>query len=466
MSSETSREHYQPFRSFADWRGLALGDAWDEYLTALNGAREAAEEAAIQAAINIALRSAALETGAIEGLYATNRGITRAVALQGALWEAELDKLGPDVRGHFDAQLTAFDLVLDAATRRLPISEAWIRSLHAQVCASQESYKVQTPSGWQGRSLPHGEYKDAPNNVTLADGTTHWYAPVQEVPPEMHRLVDQLASPDFTSAHPVIQAAYAHHALTAVHPFADGNGRVARALASVFLYRDVGTPLVIFSDQQEPYWDALAAADNGQPQPFVTFVEDRALDTMALVTSRILRAGRPLDRGIAEIQGLLASHGGLTHAEVHAIGTRLTDLVQQAIETVLQGMSMPPDIQRSVQGMGGGHLDCTFWDQPYRTLARGGAFKYIFEMQEPAPARAEITPFVGIANDTGNRFTFIVIDANRQQTKFLRLRISDLHPATTAAAEALIEDWAYLALQPVLEELQRGVSHSLRSLGY
>ncbi len=90
----------------------------------------------------MALRSAALETGAIEGLYSTNRGITRTVALQGAMWEAELDKLGPDVRGHFEAQLAALDLVLDVATKRLDISEAWIRSLHAQACARQATYRA------------------------------------------------------------------------------------------------------------------------------------------------------------------------------------------------------------------------------------------------------------------------------------------------------------------------------------
>lgn len=54
----------------------------------------------------------------------------------------------------------------------------------------------------------------------------------------------------FASSHPVVQAAYVHHALAAVHPFAEGNGRVARALASVFLYRGVDVPLVVFSDQQ------------------------------------------------------------------------------------------------------------------------------------------------------------------------------------------------------------------------
>lgn len=148
-------------------------------------------------------------------------------------------------------------MVLDAATKRSPITEAWLRNLHATVCAAQSTYQVWTAVSWQDRVLQHGGYKDSPNNVTQADGTTHWYAPVSDVPAEMHRLLTEMGSDEFGAAHPVLQAAFAHHALTAVHPFSDGNGRVTRALASAFLCRAAGIPLVIFSDQQEPYWDAL-----------------------------------------------------------------------------------------------------------------------------------------------------------------------------------------------------------------
>ena len=276
------------------------------------------------------LRSAALETGAIEGLYVTTRGVTRIVALQGALWEAELDKLGVDVRGHFEAQLSAFDLVLDAATRQEPISEAWLRQLHATVCAAQATHKVWTDLGWQDHDLPHGEYKISPNSVTLVDGGTHWYAPVADVPIEMHRLMEEMRSETFQSAHCVLQAAFAHHALTAIHPFADGNGRTARALASVFLYRDAGIPLVIFSDQQERYWDALAAADEARPDTFVNFIDERATDTMALVTDRLREARTPLDRQLATVRSRFRAHGGLSHAEVQAVAQRLEQHVRHA----------------------------------------------------------------------------------------------------------------------------------------
>ena len=233
---------YQPFAPFSEWQYFGQQAVWLEFKKALNFASESASPEDLDAALEVAVRSAALETGAIEGLYATSRGVTRTVALQGAMWELELDKLGSDVRGHFEAQFAAFDLVLDAATRRLPITEAWLRALQAEVCGAQATYETLTDAGKQQQRLPHGEYKTSRNNVTQQDGTIHWYASVHDVPAEMHRLVTEMGSNAFQDAHAAVQAAFAHHALTAVHPFADGNGRTARALASVFLYRSAGVP--------------------------------------------------------------------------------------------------------------------------------------------------------------------------------------------------------------------------------
>lgn len=123
-------------------------------------------------------------------------------------------------------------------------------------------------------------YKAQPNHVVQADGSSHAYAPVDDTPGEMHRLVSELRSTEFASAHPLLQASFAHHALAAVHPFSDGNGRVARVLASVYLLRAVSVPLVVFADQRGLYLQALAAADEGRLSAFVDFIEERAVDAI------------------------------------------------------------------------------------------------------------------------------------------------------------------------------------------
>lgn len=122
-----------------------------------------------------------------------------------------------------------------------------------------------TEVGPQHHSLPRGTYKNHPNSpFNFEREEMHGYAPVADTQPEMHRLVETLNEYEFSTLDPVSQAAYAHYAFVCIHPFADGNGRVARALASTFLYRNPGIPLVIFADQKSDYIAALEAADKGQ----------------------------------------------------------------------------------------------------------------------------------------------------------------------------------------------------------
>lgn len=59
-------------------------------------------------------------------------------------------------------------------------------------------------------------------------------------PPQEHveRLVSELCDRmNHWNGHPALRAAWAHVAFAAVHPFADGNGRTARILASLAMYR-------------------------------------------------------------------------------------------------------------------------------------------------------------------------------------------------------------------------------------
>ncbi len=96
----TPEDGYQPVQPIGAWPAGELSPAWTEFLVILDQRRATATDESLSRSLNVALRSAALETGAIEGLYASSRGVTRTVALQGAMWEAALDDVGPDVRGH------------------------------------------------------------------------------------------------------------------------------------------------------------------------------------------------------------------------------------------------------------------------------------------------------------------------------------------------------------------------------
>src|SRR6202163_1693541 len=62
---------------------------------------------------------------------------------------------------------------------------------------------------------------------------------------------------------PEVQAAWLHHRFTQIHPYQDGNGRVARALTNLVLIKNQLFPVVITRDQRPQYIEALEAADIG-----------------------------------------------------------------------------------------------------------------------------------------------------------------------------------------------------------
>lgn len=82
-----------------------------------------------------------------------------------------------------------------------------------------------------------GSYKTKPNAV-FSHGRIIYKPPPPEAAPILTQgLLSWLNSKQSIDEHPVIIAAIAHHRLASIHPFMDGNGRVARAVESWILYR-------------------------------------------------------------------------------------------------------------------------------------------------------------------------------------------------------------------------------------
>ncbi len=161
---------YEPFASFSAWAPASVSGAWGDFLRPLDAARKDASPEDADNALEFALRSAALETGAIEGLYATNRGPawSRCRGRYGRPSSTSSDpRSGATSRRSWRPWISCW------MRPRRPMTLAWLRSLHAQVCANQKTYKLYTPNGVVERPLEHGAYKTARNTVSLADGTTH-----------------------------------------------------------------------------------------------------------------------------------------------------------------------------------------------------------------------------------------------------------------------------------------------------
>ena len=62
--------------------------------------------------------------------------------------------------------------------------------------------------------------------------------PAVEVPYLVEDLVNWINSDEAREIHPIIKAGIIHYELARIHPFVDGNGRVARATATLILFLD------------------------------------------------------------------------------------------------------------------------------------------------------------------------------------------------------------------------------------
>lgn len=83
---------------------------------------------------------------------------------------------------------------------------------------------------------------------------------------------------------PEVGAAFLHHRFTQIHPFQDGNGRVARALASLIFIKAEDFPIVVLDSERGTYIDSLEAADQGQLQPLIDFMAEKQKDLLYKAT--------------------------------------------------------------------------------------------------------------------------------------------------------------------------------------
>lgn len=462
---EAADAAYKPFPSFAEWSGvLDRPEVWSAALTRLADARTNAREGDLDKAFQFVMRAAAVDTGAIEDLYEVDRGFTYTVAAEVGAWEAAMEERGAQVRPLFEAQLSAYELVLDAATEGTPLIEAWLRRLHEEITSAQDTYRVLTQFGWEDRPLVRGRYKDQPNHVQVSDSAVHSYAPVAETAPEMQRLFAELTSDDFQAASAVVQAAYAHYALVAIHPFSDGNGRVARALASVFLYRDASVPLLVFADRKAPYLAALRASDQGEHQPFTSLVMNAAITAVNLVIDSLRAAAtRPATESVDELRNLLIAQADLTHQQMDDAAASLLAGVQQALNDRLQELlvAFPAGLMAGLAWQG--HPPETI--PGFRLTTANPHNTVLVTLQSAAPAEAGVSAFFSVQVSTGRDVTESFVVARNETDERHVFALDEVYPDLSLAAHARLRSFAERVWNELSAEIVPIARNSLAQKG-
>lgn len=245
-------------------------------------------------------REWAIETGLLERIYTFDRGVTQMLIERGI--DAALipdqeggqdpDRVAAIIRDHEDAIEGLFAFV--KGDRELSIS--YIHELHAQLTRNQDTADAINRLGHRVKiQLVRGQFKSQPNNPVRPDGRIHEYCPPEHVQSEMDQLL-QLHK-QHKGIPPEVEASWLHHRFTQIHPYQDGNGRVARCLATLVFIRAGYFPLVIRDTVQERtrYLDALEAADHGVLNDLVSVfagAQKRAFVQALGISSQVLRLTR------------------------------------------------------------------------------------------------------------------------------------------------------------------------------
>jgi fido (protein-threonine AMPylation protein) len=222
-------------------------------------------------------REHAIETGIVERMYDLEKGITETFIKKG-FFESYISHNDtnvpvPKLLSHLSDHLDAVDFVFDVVKENRDLTIGFIKELHALVTRNQEYAEGRDQFGSRTKiDLRKGAFKILENNPTRGDGTKILYCPPDHVQAEMDNLISIYNDAENKKIHPIICATWFHHAFTTIHPFQDGNGRIARLLASLILIKHSLFPFTVLREEAKAkYIDALEKADAHEFQPLIDY---------------------------------------------------------------------------------------------------------------------------------------------------------------------------------------------------
>jgi Fic family protein len=242
------------------------------------------EEAVLSTLTQDVLKSSEIE-GEVLDIAQVRSSLARRLGLDiGALTPADR---------HVDGVV---EMMLDATQKHQdPLTEERLFGWHAALFPTGRSgmRKIRI-GGWR-------EDRAGPMQVVsgpIGKERVHYQAPAaKQLPAEMSKFLDWFNSP--SSIDPVLKAALAHLWFVTLHPFDDGNGRIARAIADLALARSEQSPDRFYSMsaqirlERNEYYDILEQTQKG------------SLDVTAWMTWFLGCLDRAFDGGEGTLSGVL-----------------------------------------------------------------------------------------------------------------------------------------------------------------
>lgn len=207
-----------------------------------------------------ALTSDVVKSSAIEGEQLDPEAVRSSIA----------SRLGIDIGGiHKDSRDVEgiVEMMLDATQRfSAPLTKERLFGWHAALF----------PTGWsvRGDKITVGAWRKGSMRVAsgpMGKERIHFIAPSAErLDNEMGLFLEWFENG--SELDPILKAGVAHFWFVTIHPFADGNGRIARAIGDMALARADKTPHRFYSlssqiaAERKVYYDRLEQRQRGKPE--------------------------------------------------------------------------------------------------------------------------------------------------------------------------------------------------------
>jgi len=161
---------------------------------------------------------------------------------------------GKPLKDHIEARndAEAFDLMIELVNSKKNISQEIIQQIHEFVM--------------KGILKNPGQYRT--ENIAIAGAKIR--------PPSYLKIVklmdEYIQNIEKLKLQTIKKAAFIHHEFVRIHPFIDGNGRVARLITNFYLMKNGYPPIVIQKEDRKKYYKTLNKADQGNLSDFATFI--------------------------------------------------------------------------------------------------------------------------------------------------------------------------------------------------
>lgn len=275
--------------SVSIWKPLKLDPAWysvstaklDNILPSWRNKREHLKKdlKEYEKFINRLKRQHAIETGIVEKLYDLKDGITETFVKEGFvesyLQHGDTNVSPKKLMSYLNDHFEAIDFIFDLVKSNRKITKSFILELHQLITSHQETTEaIDSLGNIVQVELLKGQFKKHENNPKRKDGSIFLYCSPIQVESEIDTLLGIYQQLLDNQIHPLIIAAWFHHSFVQIHPFQDGNGRMARLLASLILIKADLFPFTVNRDEKKQYIQGLEAADNENYQPIIDFFCD------------------------------------------------------------------------------------------------------------------------------------------------------------------------------------------------